>query len=113
MSGLSDLLKQLRSVHTPWLQRLRLAHYVWRAKDICIPKKHQLLLDWMTSQLTFVTRKGHGHESVDRETVHMLWSLYHNAVKSLDDHAVRGVHLKPAIVEVNCLSLSLSKSRSA
>jgi hypothetical protein len=98
MSGLSDLLKRLRSTHTPWLHRLRLAHYVWRAKDICIPRKHQLLLDWMSAQLTFVTRKG--RESVDEETVHMLWSLFYNAVKSLDDRAVRGVHLKPAIVEL-------------
>lgn len=99
MSRLTGVLQKLRSVHTPWLERLTLAHYAWQANDICIPNKHQLLLDWMTSQLAFITRKG--HRTVDKETVQMLWSLYLNAIKALDSQVVCAVHLKPTVIEVH------------
>ncbi|XP_028845975.1 unhealthy ribosome biogenesis protein 2 homolog isoform X1 [Denticeps clupeoides] len=61
---------KLKSSHTPWPDKLKLARFAWFSPQCIVPNKEQVLLDWITNVLRcFYTKK----IDLQQDVVEGLW----------------------------------------
>ncbi|CAG11011.1 unnamed protein product, partial [Tetraodon nigroviridis] len=75
----SGIQLKLKSPHTPWEEKLKLARFAWMSTQCLLPNKEQVLLDWCTHALTgWYSRKVDFSHGVLEGLWHYLDDLLHS-----------------------------------
>uniref|UniRef100_A0A3Q3DFL0 Nucleolar 27S pre-rRNA processing Urb2/Npa2 C-terminal domain-containing protein n=1 Tax=Hippocampus comes TaxID=109280 RepID=A0A3Q3DFL0_HIPCM len=88
---------KLKSPHTPWEDKLKLARFAWISSQCLLPNKEQVLLDWCTYALTGWYNK---KVELSQTVLEGLWSCLNDFLHSRKLH-VTIKEGKPVSVRLN------------
>ncbi|XP_019751420.1 unhealthy ribosome biogenesis protein 2 homolog [Hippocampus comes] len=95
---------KLKSPHTPWEDKLKLARFAWISSQCLLPNKEQVLLDWCTYALTGWYNK---KVELSQTVLEGLWSCLNDFLHSRKLH-VTIKEGKPVSVRLNMAQLLLN-----